>query len=297
MNPRPRRQRVATYAVILREAPRGPEILLSRIAPYVVRHELWTLPGGGLDHGEEPRTGLLREIWEETGLDATVGHRPDVLSAHRPDAEFDGVPTDFHALRIVYDAWVDRDAPAPRVMEVDGSTVDARWFALADVVSGAVPVSAVVSDALAVRGVMQRQRLAAYALIVRDERVLLTQLSDRSPHPGAWTLPGGGVEHGEAPESSLRRELAEETGYDCTPGRLLGVHDVHFTGTAPSGQLQDFHGIHLVFAADVDGDGNAQPMVAEVDGSTARVAWVPVAEVLAGQIEVLDVVRFALQRR
>lgn len=28
----------------------------------------WTLPGGGLHRGEAPVTGLLREVWEETGL-------------------------------------------------------------------------------------------------------------------------------------------------------------------------------------------------------------------------------------
>lgn len=27
----------------------------------------WELPGGGLDHGEDPRKGLRREIAEETG--------------------------------------------------------------------------------------------------------------------------------------------------------------------------------------------------------------------------------------
>ena len=66
----PRRQRVAAYAVILRE----DQILLSRLAPRVSRDELWTLPGGGLDHGEDPRDAVLREIHKETGLDATVGN-------------------------------------------------------------------------------------------------------------------------------------------------------------------------------------------------------------------------------
>lgn len=28
----------------------------------------WDLPGGGLDHGEEPHEGLRREVHEETGL-------------------------------------------------------------------------------------------------------------------------------------------------------------------------------------------------------------------------------------
>ena len=66
----PRRQRVAAYAVIMRvtaDPTAGPEVLLCRLAPRISRTELWTLPGGGLDHGEDPRDALLREIVEETG--------------------------------------------------------------------------------------------------------------------------------------------------------------------------------------------------------------------------------------
>ena len=132
----PRRQRVAAYAVILRE----DQILLSRLAPRVSRDELWTLPGGGLDHGEDPRDAVLREIHEETGLDATVGETARVYSAHIPGAWRDGVQVDAHALRIVYDGWVPMDAPEPRVLEVDGSTVEAAWIPVADVLSGARPV-------------------------------------------------------------------------------------------------------------------------------------------------------------
>ena len=55
-------------------------------------------------------------------------------------------------------------------------------------------------------------------------------------------------------------------------GDLLDVHDLHFAGTAPSGRHEDFHGIHLIFAATVAAD--AEPRVVEVDGTTDAVAWV-----------------------
>jgi 8-oxo-dGTP diphosphatase len=287
----PRRQRVAAYAVIMRVTTE-PEVLLCRLAPRISPTELWTLPGGGLDHGEDPRDALLREIVEETGLSAHVGDTAHVYSAHLPRASRDGVMTDFHALRIVYDAWVPSDAPAPRVVEVGGSTVEAAWHPLATVLDGAVPVVAMVGEALADHTPFQLQRIAAYALIRRDSAVLLTRLSDRAHHTGRWTLPGGGVDHGEAPAEALAREVAEECGIECEVGQLLGVHDTHFSGTAPNGRVEDFHGVHLIFAATVGPDARAR--VVEVDGTTDQVAWVEVADLESGAVPALDVVRHAL---
>ena len=62
----PRRQRVAAYAVVLRERAGTVEILLSRLAPRISRSEMWTLPGGGVDHGEDPRDALIRRSEEHT---------------------------------------------------------------------------------------------------------------------------------------------------------------------------------------------------------------------------------------
>ena len=270
----------------------GPEVLLCRLASRISRTELWTLPGGGLDHGENPRDALLREIVEETGLDATIGDTAHVYSAHLPRASRDGVMTDFHALRIVYDAWVPSQAPAPRVIEVGGSTVEAAWHPLAAVLDGTLPVVAMVGEALADHAPFQLQRVAAYALIRRGSAVLLTRLSPRAHHAGSWTLPGGGVDHGEPPAEALAREIAEECGIDSEVGELLDVHDTHFSGTAPSGRVEDFHGVHLIFAATVGPD--AEPRVVEVGGTTDEVAWVQAADIRSADVPVLDLVRHAL---
>ena len=54
-------------------------------------------------------------------------------------------------------------------------------------------------------------------------------------------------------------------------GRLLGVHDEHFTGTAPTGREEDFHGVHLVFEAAV---AAGEPAVVDGGGTTDAAAWV-----------------------
>ena len=291
MSSPPKRQRVAAYAVIIRDR----DILLSRLAPKVTSDELWTLPGGGLNHGEDPRHAVLREIHEETGLDAEVGDLARVYSAHLPAAWRNGQRVNAHALRIVYDGWVPKDAPDPHVVEVDGSTIEAAWVPLAAVQDGSVPVAPLVREALEDYRPHRMQRLAAYGLVEREGRVLLTRISARGYGTGTWTLPGGGVDHGESPRDAVVREIREECGLDATVGALLEVHDLAFSGTAPSGRFEDFHAVHVVYRATVP-DG-AEPRVEEVDGTTDAVAWIDPADVLDGSLPVTDVVKAALAAR
>jgi ADP-ribose pyrophosphatase YjhB (NUDIX family) len=279
---------VAAYAVIVRDE----QVLLCRLSPRISPDERWTLPGGGVEHGEHPRDAVLREIAEETGLQALVSETARLYSAHLPGAWRAGSRVDAHALRIVYDGWVAPDAPEPRVVEVNGSTVDAAWKPLRSVLDGSVPVVPMVDEALTDHRPFRMQRVAAYALIRRDDAVLLTRISPLGYHTGAWTLPGGGIDHGEPPAAALTREVMEECGVDCEVGGLLDVHDLHFSGTAPSGRHEDYHGIHLIFAATVSPE--AEPRVVEVGGTTDAADWVPLADIAAGTVEVTDVVLAAL---
>src|SRR4051794_35510402 len=127
----PKRQRVAAYALIRRPGGPGGDVLLTRLAPHV-RFDGWTLPGGGVDHGEHPREALLREVYEETGLHAEPGRIVDVYSTHFTGARPDGLVEDYHGIGLIFDAELlpESQGVEPRVVDLGGSTDHAAWVPL-----------------------------------------------------------------------------------------------------------------------------------------------------------------------
>lgn len=136
-----------------------------------------------------------------------------------------------------------------------------------------------------------RQRIGAYAICVRNGQILLSQLSERTGWPGTWTLPGGGIDHGEHPRDAVVRECWEETGLEVQVGPLLDVDSRHAVGQGLRGRLEDYHAVRLVFVGAVASD--REPAVQEVDGSTAAAAWIDLARV-DGDVPVTALVRFAI---
>jgi 8-oxo-dGTP pyrophosphatase MutT (NUDIX family) len=116
-----RRTRVGAYAVS--QDPDG-RILLCKFAAGFGLSGLWTLPGGGLEFGEDPAVGVLRELEEETGLNGkvqellTVSSRMAVVNGRRG-------PYDLHSVRIVYRVEI---VGGTLRYELNGSTECCGWF-------------------------------------------------------------------------------------------------------------------------------------------------------------------------
>ncbi|WTA06701.1 NUDIX hydrolase [Streptomyces phaeochromogenes] len=119
-------------------------------------------------------------------------------------------------------------------------------------------------------------RVAAYAVCVRDDRILLARLVEKNG-TRPWTLPGGGMDHGEDPYDTVIREAEEETGYTVEPLALLGVDSVRRTYARRLGPAADFQGLRLVYEVGVTGG----ELRHETDGSTDLAAWHPLDEVSA----------------
>ncbi|MFA5607002.1 MAG: NUDIX hydrolase [Leucobacter sp.] len=117
--------RVAAYAVVER---RG-RILLTHWR----RGHLhgWTLPGGGIESGEDPRDAVVREVLEETGLEARIGRLLGVDSRVMVREEVPaGQEPELHTIRIVYRASVKE---GPLRHEIGGSSDEARWVPIREV--------------------------------------------------------------------------------------------------------------------------------------------------------------------
>ncbi|MCH8613892.1 NUDIX hydrolase [Arsenicicoccus dermatophilus] len=117
-------------------------------------------------------------------------------------------------------------------------------------------------------------RLAAYALIVDGDRVLLTWFNGQGGRQPCWTLPGGGVELDESCEQAVVRECQEETGHTVELGRpLTTTHRVwREVGARP------YKAVRVVFEARITGGVLG---VQEVGGTTDRAEWFALAEVSA----------------
>lgn len=119
---------------------------------------------------------------------------------------------------------------------------------------------------------VRRQRVAAYAIVVSDRGILATEFSDRTAVPGLWSLPGGGIDEGEGPAHTVQREVYEETGQHAEVKQFIDVQTDHWIGLSPTGVIEDFHAVRLIYAANCHWP--TDPIVHDAGGTTADSAWV-----------------------
>ncbi len=301
-------RRIAAYAVAT--DPHG-RVLLVRASTSSGTPGVWSLPGGAVDHGEDPNHTVVRETAAETGLSVTVTGLRDVLADMR-SVPHRGVT--IHTDRLIYEVSVRGGTLVDRV----GQPTDmVRWHTLEEAAELRLrPFTAAalgLPSAADLRpeeapdfpsfyaypgpdGLHRSQRFAAYAIATDPhDRLLLTRIAPGYPGEGRWHLPGGGTDYGEQPGTALIRELVEETGQAGRLIELLGVASHRDAASlGPEGYPIDWHGVRAFYRVVVDAP--TEVVIHDVGGSTSEACWMALDDVRKfGDDEVTEVTAEALK--
>ncbi|MET9046698.1 NUDIX domain-containing protein [Streptomyces sp. NPDC004362] len=141
--------RLAAYAVCLE----GGRVLLARHVPPKGESN-WTLPGGRVEHAEDPFDAVIREVAEETGCGAVVDRLLGVDSRVIPAAEraVPGGP-EHHNVGVFY---LVRITDGPLRPEPNGEIAESVWTPIPDVAglrrSSLVDIGLALAQALPATG-------------------------------------------------------------------------------------------------------------------------------------------------
>lgn len=185
----------------------------------------WAIPGGRREPGESSRETALREFEEETGIvlkrlrffatvtaDEIPGLRP---ATHHLFFADDEVPQEhvqcFEGLQFRY--WSPEEAASLPMNPPTRALLDR--FLASDKYRGTLAVRASYKVGVCV---LEIDRWGRLLLQLRD--------ADLPPerYPDMWSIPGGILEPGEAPDAGALREFEEETGHLLESLKLYRVY-------------------------------------------------------------------------
>jgi len=198
--------------------PRGRVLMQERDEHAPAWPDLWCIPGGGLDDGEAPLDGAVRELAEETGVRLAPEDLQELGRFLQPTPRGTLRFVVFAARTVLGDDDVECHEGRQMVF------VAPERLAGLDVVPSTRLVEPHLRAWVAAHPFdpgLEPRRFAGVVLVDRRGWILL-QERDEHPRidPEKWGLSGGHVDPGEHFEAAAHRELEEETGVRLPAGGL-----------------------------------------------------------------------------
>jgi 8-oxo-dGTP diphosphatase len=280
-----RRKVFFAYACVVLRDDQGRVLLQHR-----TDFDIWAMPGGILELGEDLLTCARRELLEETGLEAgplrlvgvftdprwhTVYPNGDEVEQYNacfegvvrggqsiPDGEetteqafFDPADIPFAQLPPWYQAMLDAALAGKEAFFDPPFSLPERHSQI-DTIRRFVGHDPIIAPG------------SAAAVVDGQGRILMALRRDH----GNWHFPGGYMDHGENIAHTVVREILEETGLQVVPERLLGVFSPRQMWTYPNGdQVQSV--VNFFRARLVGGELRPDPV------ETRQLAWMSSTEI------------------
>ena len=98
---------------------------------------------------------------------------------------------------------------------------------------------------------IKKTHIGSYGIIIWEDRIALIRKA-RGGYKGKLDLPGGGIEHDENPEETLKREIMEEVGVSVDDYSLFDVTSTNITWEMDDGVFEDLHHIGVLYRVNVN---------------------------------------------
>lgn len=120
---------------------------------------------------------------------------------------------------------------------------------------------------------MEKIRLRAGALIIKDDAVLLSRFKNEATGKPHYNLPAGGAESSETLKEAAIREAREEACVDIEVGPIVFVYE--YQPTKSSYIYGDTHWVDITFHCSLK-EGSIPKMPEKPDPSQTGVEWIAI---------------------